>query len=195
MDTINGNVKKTSLEDFENVRRSGIIAISLKKDDLLNWVELSSGSDEIVITTAKGQGIRFKESQIRAMGRGASGVRGIRLRAGDNVSSMDILKKDLKDARLLAVMANGYGKQTKISEYKTQGRGGSGVKAAKITSKTGSLIAAHLVSEETELFALSAKGQIIRTPLESVRIAGRATQGVRIMNLHASDHLSGIICL
>ena len=195
MATKNGNVKKTSLEDFENVRRSGIIAISLKKDDLLNWVELSSGSDEIVITTAKGQGIRFKESQIRAMGRGASGVRGIRLRAGDNVSSMDILKKDLKDARLLAVMANGYGKQTKISEYKTQGRGGSGVKAAKITSKTGSLIAAHLVSEETELFALSAKGQIIRTPLESVRIAGRATQGVRIMNLHAGDHLSGIICL
>ncbi len=195
MATKDGNIKKTLLEDFANVRRTGIIAIGLKKGDLLNWVELSSGGDDIVITTANGQGIRFKESQIRAMGRTASGIRGIRLRAGDSVSSMDIVRKNLKDARLLTVMANGYGKQTKISEYKVQGRGGSGVKAAKITAKTGALMSAHLVSEETELFALSTKGQIIRTSLESVRMAGRATQGVRIMNLNQGDHLTGIICL
>ncbi len=195
MATKDGLIKKTRLGDFENVRRNGIIAIKLKKGDQLNWVELSSGSDDIVITTEKGQGIRFKESQIRAMGRTASGVRGIRLKNGDHVSSLDIIRKDLNNARLLTVMAHGYGKQTPIKEYKVQGRGGSGVKAAKITPKTGALMAAYLVSEETELFALSLKGQIIRTSLDSVRMASRATQGVRIMNLESGDSLIGVICL
>jgi DNA gyrase subunit A len=196
MVTKDGVIKKTALEDFGNVRRTGIIAIRLNKGDALRWVKLSSGSDEIIVTTAGGMGIRFKESQIRAMGRGAAGVRAIRLKKGDTVSSMDIIYKErAKDARLLAVMANGYGKQTKISEYKVQNRGGSGVKAAQITAKTGPLVSAHLVSDETELFALSEKGQIIRTSLESVRVAGRATQGVRIMNLHQGDHLTGVICL
>ncbi len=194
MVTKDGNVKKTSIEDFENVRRTGIIAIRLNKDDLLRWVKLSSGSDEIIVTTSAGQGIRFRESQIRPMGRTAAGVRAIRLRGSDHVSSLDIIKKDLKDARLLAVMANGYGKQTKLSEYKTQGRGGSGIKVAQITAKTGPLMSAHLISEETELFALSEKGQIIRTDLASVRLAGRATQGVRVMNLNSGDKLIGVIC-
>jgi DNA gyrase subunit A len=195
MVTGGGLIKKTSLEDFENVRRSGIIAIKLKKGDQLKWVKLSSGIDDLIVTTSAGVGIRFKESQIRAMGRTAAGVRAIRLRASDHVSSLDIIRKDLKDARLLTVMANGYGKQTKLSEYKVQNRGGSGIKVAQITSKTGPLMSAHLVSDETELFALSEKGQIIRTDLASVRLAGRATQGVRIMNLNTGDHLIGVICL
>jgi len=195
MATIGGMIKKTALLDFESVRRSGIIAIGLKKGDQLNWVKLSSGSDDIIVTTSAGQGIRFKESQIRAMGRTASGVRAIKLKGADHVSSLDIVPKDQKDARLLSVMANGYGKQTKLSEYKTQNRGGSGIKVAKITGKTGPLMSAHLVSDEIELFALSEKGQIIRTSLESVRLAGRATQGVRVMNLNSGDKLIGVICL
>lgn len=195
MATKHGLIKKTALADFGNVRRNGIIAVGLKKGDELHGVELSSGSDEIVLTTMNGQGIRFKESQIRAMGRTAAGVHGLRLKGSDAVSSLNIIGKGNKDARLLTVMANGYGKQTAVSEYKTQGRGGSGVRAAKITPKTGLLMSAHLVSEETELFALSAKGQVIRTSLESVRQASRATQGVRIMNLNAGDHLVGVICL
>lgn len=194
MATKEGQIKKTSINDFENVRRTGIIAIKLKGSDLLKWVKLSSGSDEIIVTTSAGQGIRFRESQIRAMGRTAGGVHAIRLRKSDQVSSLDIIRKDLKDARLLTVMANGYGKQTKLSEYKTQGRGGSGIKAAQITTKTGPLMSAHLISEETEIFAISEKGQIIRTDLASVRLAGRATQGVRIMNLNPGDHLMGVIC-
>lgn len=194
MITKDGNIKKTSLTDFESVRRTGIIAIKLKKGDLLKWVKLSSGSDEIFVTTSAGQGIRFRESQIRPMGRTASGVRAIRLKGSDHVSSLDIIKKDLKDARLLAVMAHGYGKQTKLSEYKVQGRGGSGIKVAQITNKTGPLMAAHLISDETELFALSEKGQIIRTDLASVRLTGRATQGVKIMNLNTGDTLIDVIC-
>ncbi len=193
MATKNGSIKKTSLADFENVRRTGIIAIRLNKGDSLRWVKLSSGSDDLIVTTSAGQGIRFRESQIRGMGRTAAGVRAIRLKGTDHVSSLDIIRKDLKDARLLTVMANGYGKQTKIAEYKTQNRGGSGIKVAQITGKTGPLMSAHLVSDETELFALSEKGQIIRTDLASVRLAGRATQGVRIMNLNSGDHLIGVI--
>lgn len=195
MVTKNGMIKKTSLKDFQNVRRNGIIAIGLKKGDLLKWVKLSSGSDDIVITTAMGQAIRFKESQIRAMGRTASGVRGIRLKNSDQVASMDLVTKDDKTAKLLVVMANGFGKQTAISQYKVQRRGGSGVKTAKITSKTGQLVAAHLVTGEQELLALSAKGQIIRTPLAAIRVASRATQGVKIMTLNAGDKVAGIVCL
>lgn len=195
MATRQGLVKKTALEDFGNIRRTGIIAIGLKGDDQLYDVSLSTGSDEILLTTTAGAGIRFKESQIRPMGRTAAGVHGIRLRNKDTVSSLSIIPKGVKDARLLTVMAHGYGKQTVISEYKTQNRGGSGVRAAKITPKTGPLMSGHLVSAETELFALSLKGQIIRTELSSIRQASRATQGVRIMNLNEGDSLMGVICL
>ncbi len=195
MATKNGMIKKTSLEDFGNVRKTGIIAISLKKGDLLRWVKLSSGDDQVIITTSKGQAIRFKESQVRPMGRTAAGVRAIRLKSGDEVSSMDLVNKNVKNARLLVVMANGFGKQTPIAQYKVQSRGGSGVKTAKVTSKTGELVAAQLVDAETELLALSAKGQIIRTQLATIRMASRATQGVRIMTLNSGDKVAGIVCL
>ncbi|TSC82913.1 MAG: DNA gyrase (subunit A), partial [Parcubacteria group bacterium Gr01-1014_19] len=195
MVTKNGMIKKTSLKDFGNVRRTGIISISLKKGDLLKWVKLSSGSDEVIIATSNGQAIRFKESQVRPMGRTAAGVRAIRLKSGDSVSSMDLVNKNLKNARLLVVMANGFGKQTPVSQYKVQSRGGSGVKTAKITAKTGLLIAGQLVDAEEELLALSAKGQIIRTPLSTIRLASRATQGVRIMTLNSGDKVAGIVCL
>lgn len=197
MATRQGLIKKTALSDFNNVRRNGIIAISLKGDDLLLWVGLSSGSNDVIITTLNGQSIRFKESQVRSMGRNAAGVAAIRLKGDDQVSSINILDKEqVKNGQLLVLMDNGYGKQTKISEYKTQGRGGSGIKTAKITAKTGKLISAHFLGEDQEdLFVLSAKGQMIRTTISSIRSAGRATQGVKIMTLKPGDKIIGSICL
>lgn len=197
--TKNGIIKKTPLDAFENVRRTGIIALNLKKGDSLNWVKLSGGKDQIIITTTQGQSIRFKESNVRPMGRTAAGVRGIRLKKNDQVSSMNILPEDekskIKNQKLLVVMANGYGKQTPLTQYRIQRRGGSGIKTAKITSKTGLIVSAHVIDEEQELLAISAKGQIIRTQISSVRIASRATQGVRIMTLYPGDKVTGIVCL
>jgi DNA gyrase subunit A len=195
MVTKNGMIKKTPLEDFSNVRRSGIIAIKLKKGDSLQWVRLSSGNDQIVLSTAMGQAIRFKESQLRPMGRATSGVRGIRLKKSDLVTALNLVTKENEKGQILTMMANGFGKRTPLSEYKIQGRGGSGIKTAKVTPKTGEVITSLIVSDEKEILALSAKGQIIRTQLESVRTSGRATQGVRIMNLKQGDKVVGIICL
>jgi DNA gyrase subunit A len=195
MATQNGIIKKTALSDFSNVRRTGIRAINLKKGDALQWIKLSSGKDQIILATALGQAIRFKESQIRPMGRTASGVKGIRLKKGDNLISLAIIgEKSSPDTSILTVTTNGFGKRTKISQYKVQSRGGSGIKTAKINSKTGNIVASILVNEEQELLALSTKGQIIRIKLSSVRLAGRATQGVRIMNLNSGDNIAGAIC-
>ncbi len=195
MVTKNGLIKKTLLQDFSNVRRTGIIAIKLKKGDLLRWVKLSSGNDQISLATAQGQAIRFKESLVRQMGRATAGVRGIRLRKGDEVVALIIVTKENEKGQLLTVMANGFGKRTALSQYKVQGRGGSGIKTSKVTSKTGEVIASLIVGEEKEILALSAKGQIIRTQIESVRLSGRATQGVRIMNLNPKDKVAAIVCL
>ncbi|MCL4498989.1 MAG: DNA gyrase subunit A [Chloroflexi bacterium] len=202
MVTKDGVIKKTTLADFGNVRRNGIIAIKLSQGDSLGWVRLSGGADEIIISSALGQAIRFKEKDIRAMGRGASGVRAMRLSKGDGVSGLDIIRKeDLeKNAksglRLVAVMANGFAKQTELKEYKVQKRGGSGIKTAKITEKTGPVIGAHIVDDTvTEVLAFSTKGQALRTALKDIRILSRATQGVKIMNLDKGDKLVGIVCL
>ncbi|HEY4523963.1 MAG TPA: DNA gyrase subunit A [Candidatus Paceibacterota bacterium] len=198
MVTKNGVIKKTSLEDFLNVRRSGIIALTLKSGDLLKWVNLSSGHDEIIIATANGQAIRFKEKDCRPMGRTASGVTAIRLKKGDTVSGMEIVGSEItksKEAQLLTVMALGYAKRTPLSQYKVQHRGGSGIKTAKITGKTGPIVAAKAILGQEQLLALSAKGQIIKTEIKTIRIAGRATQGVRIMSLKSGDKLAGIVCL
>ncbi|MCL4404319.1 DNA gyrase subunit A, partial [Patescibacteria group bacterium] len=202
MVTKDGVIKKTALSDFGNVRRNGIIAIKLSQGDTLGWVRLSGGNDEIIISSALGQAIRFKEKDIRAMGRGASGVRAMRLGKGDGVSGLDIIKKeDLEKGtkgglRLVAVMANGFAKQTELKEYKVQKRGGSGIKTAKITEKTGPVIGAHIVDDTvTEVLAFSTKGQALRTALKDIRVLSRATQGVKIMNLEKGDRLVGIVCL
>ncbi|MDP3947502.1 MAG: DNA gyrase subunit A [bacterium] len=196
MVTEKGLVKRTPLKDFANVRRNGIIAITLKKGDSLRWVRFSSGGDEIIVTTAKGQSIRFKETDVRPMGRTAAGVTGIRLKGSDTVSSMEVVMKDkAKEGRLLVVTQNGFGKHTALSQYKVQKRGGSGIKTAEVTAKTGPVVSAHIVTTEEELFAISAKGQTIRTDLKTVRVAGRATQGVKIMTLNSGDKVAGTICL
>ena len=199
MVTQNGLIKKTSLEDFKNIRRTGIIAIALKKGDLLRWVRMSGGKDQVLLATALGQSIRFKESQIRAMGRTAAGVKAIRLKKGDSVAGFDIIKEadvaQAKTFKFLVVMANGFAKQTALGQYKVQSRGGSGIKTAKITSKTGNLVAGKILTSEEEILALSAKGQVIKTKLSGVRNTGRAAQGVRIMNLNSGDRLAGVVVI
>lgn len=185
MVTKKGLIKKTSLEDFGNVRRSGLIALKLKGDDSMEWVKPSSGKDEISIITLKGLAIRFEENDVRPMGRTAAGVRGIRLHDKDEVISMDIVDPSNKNLELLIVGENGIGKRTALSQYKVQGRGGSGIKTAEITQKTGNLIHACLVDGSKEdnydLLLMSNKGQTIRLPLKAVSVSGRATQGVRLM--------------
>ena len=198
MATKYGVIKKTSLKDFSNVRRSGLIAINLQKADQLKWVKLSSGKDEIILATTKGQAIRFKESQLRPMGRNASGVRAIKLKNDDFVAGLDIIKEGKEQrakSKLLVVTENGFAKQTPISQYKVQSRGGQGIKTAKITSKTGAIIDAKIITGEEELLALSGKGQIIKTKISDIRTAGRATSGVRIMRLKEGDKVAGIVCL
>ena len=146
------------------------------------------------MTTSQGRAIRFKGSDVRAMGRTAAGVKGIALKKGDRVSSFDLVAPT-KEAKFLVVMTNGYAKQTSLKEYKLQRRGGQGILTAKVTVKTGAVVSAHVIIEQTELLALSAKGLVLRTGLKSVRSAGRATQGVRIMKLGAGDKIIGTVCL
>ena len=196
MVTKQGLVKKTALADFANIRRNGIIAISLKKGDHLKWARLTGGNDEILLVTRQGQSIRFDEKQARPMGRTAAGVRAIKLKKqNDEVAGFAIINKETVGAKLLVVMEHGYAKQTALKEYKKQSRGGSGVKTAEITAKTGPLVSAHAIGAEVELFAISAKGQMIRTPLDTVRMTGRSAQGVRIMDLKAGDRVAGTVVI
>jgi DNA gyrase subunit A len=198
MATKAGTVKKTAIEDFEKVRRSGLIALTIQKGDALRWVAPTTGKDEVIITTAGGQAIHFKETDVRPMGRAAAGVRGVRLRDGDEVVGMDVVFKAQKGNQLLVFSENGFGKRSDLKGYKIQKRGGSGIKTAKITSKTGKLVSAHIINTdnlETDLIATSAKGQIIRTPLKSVSVLGRATQGVRVMRLNTDDKIAATAVL
>ena len=162
LSTKNGIIKKTAIEDFDNVRGSGIAAIGLKNNDSLSWVKSTSGNDEMILVTKNGIAIRFSEKDVRPMGRVASGVTGIRLKKGDEVVGMDVIqssKLKAQSSKLLVVMENGYGKQTDIKEYKKQKRGGSGIKTANITAKTGAIIDARIMSgEEKDLIAISEKG-------------------------------------
>jgi len=200
MVTKDGTIKKTALDEFENVRKSGIIAIKLDKGDALRKVVKTSGEDDVILTTKAGIAIRFKEKDIRAMGRSAAGVRGIRLKKGDEVVGMDVIPKseDKEKRYLLVVMENGYGKRTDINQYKVQGRGGSGIKTAKITSKTGGIIMACILEpavDEEDLIVISQHGQVIRTGVKSISLLGRATQGVRIMRLDEGDKVASGACL
>jgi DNA gyrase subunit A len=200
MVTKQGNIKKTPLKDFENIRRNGIIAMKLKGGkgaaaDQLKWAKLTGGADEVLLATRQGQSIRFDEKQARPMGRTAAGVRAIKLKKqNDEVAGFDIITKG-EDAKLIVVMENGFAKQTPLKEYKKQARSGSGIKTADITPKTGPVVSAHVVTEEKEIFALSAKGQMIRTELATVRMTGRSAQGVRIINLNSGDRVAGTIVI
>jgi len=192
-----GLVKKVEINSFDNVRRSGLIAIKIKQGDRLIWAKPTNGEDEIQLITSNGQAIRFAETDVRDMGRGASGVFGVRLKKDDTVVGMGVIKKatEEKSYQVLSIMAQGFGKRTDLSHYKLQGRGGSGIKTAKITSKTGKLVNAYIVNEqsmqEKDLIIISEKGQVIRLPFKSVNESGRDTQGVRLMRFkNAGDKVA-----
>ncbi|MEK7471418.1 MAG: DNA gyrase subunit A [Patescibacteria group bacterium] len=194
--TRRGTAKKMSSESFKDVRRSGIIAIRLDKDDQLISALMTEKGDEVMIATAAGQSIRFKESDVREMGRTAGGVSGIRLSKNDEVIGVDVVKKNTEKSAFLTMSANGFGKKTSLKEYKVQKRGGSGVKTAKVTTKTGKLIVAKvLTGEEQELIAMSKKGQVIRTALKDISSLGRQTQGVTIMRLRQGDGIASLACI
>ncbi len=196
MVTAEGTAKKVAAKSFADVRSSGIIAIKLAAGDKLVAVEWVEKGDDISIVTKEGQSIRFKESDIREMGRAAGGVRGIKLDKGDAVVGAHTIKKDWKGVHLLVISANGYGKRTKLSEYKVQKRGGSGILTSKVTAKTGDVIASQIVTEaEQEVIAISKKSQVVRVDLKEIPVLGRSTQGVRIMKLRAGDSLASLICL
>ena len=190
MATRKGKVKKTKVESFENVRKSGLIAIKLRDDDSLEWVREVSEENEVIIVTRKGKSIHFKESDVRAMGRTAMGVRGISLKKDDYVVEMDIAMT--KDASLFVVMENGLGKNSAITNYRLQTRGGSGVKVANVTKRTGEIAGAKVLEKfyEGDAILISKKGQIIRMNLKDVPKRGRSTQGVYLMRLKKSDSVS-----
>ncbi len=191
MVTNRGTIKKTPIDDFDNVRSSGIIAIKLNDGDNLEWVRASTGKDEIILVTANGMSIHFSEDDVRPMGRVAAGVRGIKLKGEDEVIGMQIVTaEDIKEQKqFLIVMKNGYGKRTPLEEYTLQGRGGMGIKAAQITAKTGKLVGGYMVSKKDprDLLVVSVGGQVIRTSVTSVSELGRATQGVKVMRFKTAD--------
>lgn len=194
MATKNGLVKKVARDEFAKVRRSGMIAINLKGNDELKWVESSSGEDQIMLSTENGQAIRFNEKDVRSMGRAAAGVTGMRLKKADQIISLDIIPKtaDVKNLEVLVVTENGLGKKSPLSFYKIQRRAGSGIKTLKVTPKTGKVVSMYILNSEKEhdLVIISKKGQTIRTPLNSISTLGRATQGVRVMRLEEGDKVA-----
>lgn len=194
--TRQGTIKKVTIDAFAAVRRNGLIAINLNTGDtLLAALRVRSG-DSVVLVTRDGQSIRFKESDVRNMGRTAAGVRGMDLDKKDELIGAGVIHADGKDVTLLVMSNNGYGKRTGMDEYKIQKRGGSGIKTANVTDKIGPLVAALIVTpEESELIAISKKSQVIRTDIDSVPILGRATQGVRIMKLREGDALASLTLL
>ncbi|HRY62274.1 MAG TPA: DNA gyrase subunit A [Candidatus Paceibacterota bacterium] len=191
-----GVVKKVSADSFKDVRRSGIIAIRLQEDDQLMATRFVEAGDSIILITTDGQSVRFKESDAREMGRAAAGVRAIKLKKKDSVVGADVIKKDDKDSRLLVMSENGFGKMSNIKEYKIQKRGGSGIKTAKVTAKTGQIMVGKVITEaEEELIAISKNAQVIRINIGEVPVLGRQTQGVRIMRLREDDSIASLTCL
>jgi DNA gyrase subunit A len=188
MCTGHGVVKKTPFEQYQNVRSSGLIAINLDEGDELRWIRMTNGDNEVVISTAQGQAIRFHEKDVRPMGRVSRGVRGIRLRSGDKVIGMDIVQEG---SSIFVISHYGYGKRTKVAQFTAHARGGVGIRSAVVNAKTGNLIGVKtLTGDETqEVIIVSSQGQAIRLGLKNIPELGRATQGVRIMRLNDRDEV------
>jgi DNA gyrase subunit A len=186
--TKNGVIKKTKSEAFSNVRRSGLIAIGLKGDDILQWVHPCNPGNEIMIVTRNGMAIRFKEEDVRSMGRAAAGVRGVRLKKDDFVVEMDVVE-NAETSALLVVMENGLGKASKVEEFRRINRGGGGVKCANLTKKTGKVVGAKVIEEDFagDLILIARSGQVIRMAADAIPNRGRATQGVILMRMNGAD--------
>ncbi|MDD5146358.1 MAG: DNA gyrase subunit A [Candidatus Pacebacteria bacterium] len=198
MVTKDGIIKKTGLSAFKNVRKNGLLALKMQPGDVLRAAKIADVNDEISLITKNGMSIRFKEADVRAMGRGAAGVHGMKLSKGGEVIAMDVIKKAdvTKKNYLLIITENGFGKRTPIEEYRLQHRSGSGIKAANISEKTGKIVFAKILEPQDEdLVLISKKGQVIRSKLNSISIHGRAASGVRVMKLTANDKVATGICL
>ncbi len=195
MATVNGTVKRTDLDQFRNVRRNGIRAITLDEGDELAWVKVAEGTEDVMLITRNGQAVRFDlATQVRSTGRGAAGVRGIRLKPGDAVIRMDLVASP--DDEVLIVTENGYGKRTPLKEYRVTARGGLGVTATKVTPKTGKVVGARVAGDsDAEAILMSAEGLITRTDVKSIRETGRASQGVIVMRLNKGDKLVSMATL
>jgi DNA gyrase subunit A len=189
MATKNGIVKKTKLSAYSNPRKTGVIAINLDPTDDLIGVALTTGDDHIVLGTCDGMTIRFDESQVRSMGRASRGVKGINLRSGDAVVDMVIVEEK---AALFTVCENGYGKRTGLENYRSQSRGGVGLKNIKTSTRNGKVVALKAVQNKDDLMMITANGMIIRTGLDQIRSIGRNTQGVRLIKLKPSDKLVAV---
>jgi DNA gyrase subunit A len=224
-----GVVKKTETKQYQNIRKSGLVAVGLKNKDELGWVRSTTGNDDVIIVTANGLSIRFLEKDVRPMGRSAAGVRGIALKKADEVVGMDVVgakikqknvttvqglvadkgmeqseaeallaeareERKAKNSDLMVVTENGYGKRSKLLLHKVQGRGGTGIKAANVTSKTGNIVQVKIMSKDAkgDLMIISKKGQTIRIPVKSAPRLGRDTQGVRLMRLNAGDNVASL---
>jgi DNA gyrase subunit A len=189
MATKNGLIKKTDLAAYSHPRKGGIIGITLEKDDGLIEVQRTGGDTELFLATREGKAIRFKESQVRDMGRGAKGVRGIRLGKKDALIAMEIARQD---QAILTVTQEGFGKRTEFKEYRLQSRGGKGIINIKVTDKNGEAVGMKTVSDKDELMLITEKGMIVRSSVKDVRTTGRSTQGVRLMRLDKGDKISSI---
>ncbi|MBU1446069.1 DNA gyrase subunit A [Patescibacteria group bacterium] len=192
MATIKGTIKKTAVSEFKNVRRNGLIAIKLRDGDSLEWVREIGPNNEVIIVTQNGKCIRFKENDVRAIGRASMGVRGIKLKSDDKAVEMDVISNP--QAKLFVLMENGLGKSSLVTNYRLQTRGGTGVKTAQITQKTGLIVGAKIIepSFEGDAVLISKKGQLIRMNLKDIPSQGRATQGVYLMRLKAGDKISAL---
>ena len=194
--TKKGTVKKSSLDEFENIRRGGILAIKLDKGDELQWSNLTHGDDDVLIFSRSGKSIRFSEKSVRPQGRNTMGVRGIKLTGDDQVVGMEIIQKGASPD-LITIMDKGFGKKTKVSEYHNQSRGGQGVKIAQVTEKTGKIAASTIVPKGfSEIIITSKKGLVVKLELASIPNLGRATQGVILMRFsNPSDTVAAITCI
>jgi DNA gyrase subunit A len=187
--TRQGTVKRVSLDQFQSVRSSGLIAITLDTGDELAWVKMTSGKDDVILVSQGGQAIRFKETDVRSMGRPAAGVIGIRLGPNDRVIAFEVIEPG---GDLLVVAANGIGKRTSVDQYPSQGRGGKGVAAMRLSPKTGAIVAAGMVRPDQTVVMLSTGGQIIRIPAAQISRIGRATQGVTLMRMGAKETVASM---
>jgi DNA gyrase subunit A len=186
--TRNGMVKKTALAEYDSPRM-GLAAINLRDDDELIGVKLTSGEDDLMFVSRKAMAVRFSESEVRPMGRQTSGVTAMKLRGNDKVLSMEVVRPN---ANLLVVTDAGFGKRTPLEQYQRKGRGIQGVKTAELTEARGFLAGAFVVQDEDDVFLITDSGQVIRTRVNEIRRAGRATQGVRIMRLGAANRVAAV---
>lgn len=196
MVTKQGTVKKSAAESFKDVRRSGLIAIRLDDNDELLAAMFVTPGDDIICASREGQSIRFAEGDIREMGRTAGGVNGMKLSSGDYLINADVVHEGMNNPQFLVMSETGFGKKTPLDEYKTQKRGGSGIKTMNLTAKTGKLAIGKVVSDDmVELIAMTKKGQVIKTDLDKIKSSSRSTQGVIIMKPREGDSLASLTCL